>query len=264
MKFLRMFLDEWKRSREFRIGVIVTCFFTILPFYFQLLKLLSGDSNSYVFLESLLGPIFTSDSIIASVGLFGTCATIGGLVYAVLQTIESKKAVVLLTETKPLVNSQDVLNEFEERIKNTAIPVKNIYLMANTIAIGATGEWSRFQKFEKILSEQISNLKSEFHAAYVKLVFVEQRDSDGQREEKFNGDSFKRLKKFYIEHIKFNETGQLDDIYSSTKTLHRAVKKYEADYRALEHADSTGPHFILFNPDENDRLGIIWNRRIQL
>lgn len=253
-----MKFEFWRKRDATLIGVIFGLLLSSLPFYFEGLK--EGSCK----IPDWCGLASTQTAFIDFLGLFGTFATVIGLVYAVIQTKKSREAVELLTETKPMINAQDILDEFEDRIKNTSFPpVNEVYLMANTIAIGATGNFANFEKFKVSLQAEISRLKSSFHASYVLIEFS--NDSALCDQDVMDEDSLTRLRVFYDERLKFKKEEQLKDIIRATRELHSCVIRNGATYHGIQDANSAGPHFILINPEENNRqsrLGIIWNIKL--
>lgn len=209
-------------------------------------------------------------SVLASIGVSGSFLTLAGLFYTILQTLEAKRVneqlteeIGILTETRPVASSADILHEFMQRVRVPDACVTHIYFLANTIAVGATAKDADFSGFCRTVDELLEKLGGCFHLAYVKIdPHPEEREGVdlGVRLEGMSAESRKRLLAFYNQEG-YTNGGRLELIIRDTYRLHRSVVEHRGRYHPLSDALSDGPHFILINPSRKDRLGIIWNIR---
>lgn len=174
------------------------------------------------------------------------------------QTKALRIEIETVTETKPLENTEAILSAFNAICAKGIGEIKEIYVAADTIAIGATGDDKSFLKYKSNIEDLAEQLKGKLHAAYTALTLEEVQDSAGNKHKVLAGSSVDALNTFYTEK-NITDQGKLEKVMRYTGSLHNWLTALECAYKPISDPQNIVPHFILINPDEPSRHALIWN-----
>lgn len=202
--------------------------------------------------------VFDGNSLISGVSLIALYVTTIAYLEARKQTKSAQEQIKLLTETRPLENTEAIMTEFNAVCSSGIEEIEEAYIAADTIAIGATGDAKAFQKYEQHVLNMTTQLNTKLHAAYTKIAISEIQDDKGITHRVLDAKSVDTLKDFYSRK-NITDERIMNEVLDQTEFLHKALLRSSCDYKAISDPQKIVPHFILINPEKTSRRAIIWN-----